>query len=179
MLILIFCALCAAAMIGSGIDVKNIDLCLAGSVCLILCFMGLRKTARAKRAAKAARNAAVPVAVMPVPSAPVAPSVPSAPSADGITIRQLIDANKAERPAVVTDDEPEQDIDEAFQGLDLDREISREQRKLEYLYSRKDRAEALNADCWERYEKTKAWRGLLWDIERAEDRIAYLERAKA
>lgn len=68
----------------------------------------------------------------------------------------------------------EEDEDEAIAALDL----AKEKKRLALLYDRRDKAEYLNntdPKAWERYQKTKTWRGLLYDIEAAERKIRLLE----
>ena len=76
-----------------------------------------------------------------------------------------------------------EDDDEGFRhilrGRSLDKAIADESRKLAALYRRKDRMQAVNAGDGGRYENTKAWRGLMWDIEDTESTIERLERALA
>lgn len=71
-------------------------------------------------------------------------------------------------------EEEEEDKDESLLALNLDRE----KRRLAALYDRRDKAEYLNNTspaAWARYQNTKTWRGLLYDIEAAERKIRLLE----
>jgi len=55
-----------------------------------------------------------------------------------------------------------------------------EERRLLALYRRKDKLEYINggtAQAWAKFQTTKTWRGLLWEIEDAEERLARLEKA--
>ena len=72
------------------------------------------------------------------------------------------------------DEWEEDDEDESLLALNLDRE----KRRLAALYDRRDKAEYLNNTspaAWARYQNTKTWRGLLYDIEAAERKIRLLE----
>lgn len=77
--------------------------------------------------------------------------------------------------------------DEAFAGIDRDKEAKRLARVLEGLYTRRDRmlytygcmdgvqGNAAKEAARARLEKTKAWRGLQFDIEYTEKRLALIE----
>lgn len=57
--------------------------------------------------------------------------------------------------------------------------LSRVNRLLLALYQRKDKLEYVNntsPEAWARFQKTKTWRGLLWDIQNAEDTLERIER---
>lgn len=57
--------------------------------------------------------------------------------------------------------------------------LSRVNRILLALYQRKDKLEYVNntsPEAWARFQKTKTWRGLLWDIQNAEDTLERIER---
>ena len=67
-------------------------------------------------------------------------------------------------------------------GENLDKAIARVQRQLLFLYRRKDKLTYINntsPEAWAKYQQTKTWRGLMWDIEQAEDTLDRLERAAA
>ena len=56
------------------------------------------------------------------------------------------------------------------------------ERRLAALYTRKEKAEYVNraderGEAWEKYTTTKAWRGLLWEIDYTEKQIELIERA--
>ena len=64
-------------------------------------------------------------------------------------------------------------------GRSIEKAIEDEERRLLALYRRKDKAEYVNgadAKTWEKYQNTKTYRGLLWEIDQAEDTIARLEQ---
>lgn len=88
------------------------------------------------------------------------------------------------------DDEPEDlfcdgsdDEDPAFCGLDREKEIKRLERVLEGMYTRRDRMlytygcmdRGATDEDWAKLEKTKAWRGLQFDIKYTEKRIEMLK----
>lgn len=63
-------------------------------------------------------------------------------------------------------------------GGNIDKAITILERRLSVLYDRKDKAEYLNkvdVATWEKYQKTKAWRGLMWEIERTEGILSRIE----
>ena len=80
-----------------------------------------------------------------------------------------------------------EDEDEAFAGIDRDKEAKRLARVLEGLYTRRDRmlyaygcmdgvqGNAAKEAARARLENTKAWRGLQFDIEYTEKRLALIE----
>ena len=83
------------------------------------------------------------------------------------------------------EEEGDEDVeDEAFchllHGRTLEKATADEERRLLALYRRKDKLEFINkstAEAWEKFQATKTWRGLLWEIEDAEERLARLEKA--
>ena len=84
------------------------------------------------------------------------------------------------------DEEEETAEDDCFsallRGRSIEKAIADEERRLLALYRRKDKMEFVSgADpkAWEKYQKTKTYRGLMWEIEQAEETIARLERARA
>lgn len=83
-------------------------------------------------------------------------------------------------------DREDEDIDEAFCGIDREKEIRRLERVLQGLYTRRDRmlytynvmdgcreTEAKRI-AREKLERTKAWRGLEFDIEYTEKRLSWI-----
>lgn len=100
-----------------------------------------------------------------------------------------VEAPKEEAPVeeVVEDSirelEDQEADDEAFAllpGGSPERAVVILRKRLAALYTRKEKVEFVNgADpkTWERYQQTKAWRGLLWDIEYAETQLELIERA--
>lgn len=98
-------------------------------------------------------------------------------------IANSIAANAAEdaEPDFPEDLGEEADEDEAFQNLNIETAIRQTEKRLAMLYNRKDKYEYINGETPEKLEafkKTKAWRGLEWDIKDAEERLARLERAR-
>lgn len=100
-----------------------------------------------------------------------------------------VEAPKEEAPVeeVVEDsirelEDPEPD-DEAYAllpGGSPERAVVILRKRLAALYTRKEKVEFVNgADpkTWAKYQQTKAWRGLLWDIEYAETQLELIERA--
>lgn len=100
-----------------------------------------------------------------------------------------VEAPKEEAPVeeVVEDsirelENPEPD-DEAYAllpGGSPERAVVILRKRLAALYTRKEKVEFVNgADpkTWAKYQQTKAWRGLLWDIEYAETQLELIERA--
>lgn len=82
------------------------------------------------------------------------------------------------------EDEPEDDdSDPAFCGLDREKEVKRLERVLEGMYTRRDRMlytygcmdRGASDEDWAKLEKTKAWRGLQFDIKYTEKRIEMLK----
>lgn len=73
-----------------------------------------------------------------------------------------------------TTEAPEEAQDEAIAALDL----GREEKRLAVLLDRKDKLEYLNRGAgWAKFETTKTWRGLLYDIEATERKIRLLKGA--
>lgn len=67
-----------------------------------------------------------------------------------------------------------------YPGGSPERAIEILERRLECLYERKDKAEYVNKvddATWKKYQTTKAWRGLIWEIERTEEKLEWLEEA--
>lgn len=62
------------------------------------------------------------------------------------------------------------DEDEAFSGIDKEKEAKRLRRVLEGLYNKRDKLEYMGAK-----KSTQRWRGLEYDIEAAERRLAFFE----
>lgn len=80
------------------------------------------------------------------------------------------------------EEDEEDDGEEAFSwmpGGSAEKAIAILERRLATLYERKERAEYINHiddASWERYTKTKAWRGILWDIDYTEEKLALIEK---
>jgi len=80
-------------------------------------------------------------------------------------------------------EDPGTEDDEAFcllPGGSPERAVVILRKRLAVLYTRKEKVEYVNgADpkTWAKYQQTKAWRGLLWDIEYAETQLELIERA--
>lgn len=62
------------------------------------------------------------------------------------------------------------DEDEAFSGIDREKEAKRLHRVLEGLYNKRDKLEYMGVK-----KSTQRWRGLEYDIEAAERRLAFFE----
>lgn len=77
------------------------------------------------------------------------------------------------------DDEDEMDSAYAWMpGGSAEKAIAILERRLATLYERKERAEYINHiddASWKKYTQTKAWRGLLWDIDYTEKKLALIE----
>ena len=72
------------------------------------------------------------------------------------------------------EEEEEEDEDEDFSRFSL----NQEERRLQVLLDRKDRAEFLyktSPEKWEQYQNGVTWRGLLYDIEATERKIRILK----
>lgn len=85
---------------------------------------------------------------------------------------------------LLDEEDDSEDEDEGFShllhGRTIEKATADEERRLLALYRRKDKLEYVNkrtAEEWDRFQQTKTWRGLLWDIEDAEERLARLEKA--
>ena len=101
-------------------------------------------------------------------------------------------AQKAETPEEAEAEEPEEEpeeleeeahspgaeAEEILHGRSLEKALKDEQRRLLALLARLDRVTYTSSrtpEEWERYQKTKAYRGLMWDIRQSEDLIISLE----
>lgn len=101
-------------------------------------------------------------------------------------IANCLSADAAEDAVLDIEDDPCEaiagsDEDEAFQNLNIETAIRQTEKRLAMLYNRKDKYEYINGETPEKLEafkKTKAWRGLEWDIKDAEERLARLEKAR-
>lgn len=96
-------------------------------------------------------------------------------------IANSIAANAEEDAEPDIPEDLSEEEDEAFQNLNIDTAIRQTEKRLAMLYNRKDKYEYINGETPEKLEafkKTKAWRGLEWDIKDAEERLARLERAR-
>ena len=67
--------------------------------------------------------------------------------------------------------------DEAFAGINFESAIRAAKNRLSVLYARKDKVLYVNADNLEKFKAGKQWRGLMWDIDQAEQWLNNLERA--
>ena len=73
---------------------------------------------------------------------------------------------------------PGAEAEEMLHGRSLEKALKDEQRRLLALLQRLDRVTYTSSrtpEEWERYQKTKAYRGLIWDIRQSEDLIISLE----
>lgn len=91
----------------------------------------------------------------------------------------------AEVPPADGDAEEAAEADDAFaillRGRTIEKATFDEEKRLLALYRRKDKLEAINstdAATWARFQQSKTWRGLLWDIEDAESTLARLDGMK-
>lgn len=71
----------------------------------------------------------------------------------------------------------EDDEDEAFESINFESAIRAAKNRLSVLYARKDKVLYVNADNLEKFKAGKQWRGLMWDIDQAEQWLNNLERA--
>ena len=71
-------------------------------------------------------------------------------------------------------------VDEAYIGIEINRAILTERRRLANLLRRKERMEAINNNgneqYWQYFINTKQWRYLMYDIAECENRLARFER---
>lgn len=112
-------------------------------------------------------EAAVPVAVLPEPCE----AEPDLPQVSFCFI------GDAELPPAVQDQE-EEDEEDPFEEEDR-KEAVRCAKRLQVLRDREDKMRFVHSTTpeeWERYQKTVAWRSLMWDIQDMERRLEYLER---
>lgn len=108
---------------------------------------------------------AVPVAVMPEPCE----AEPDLPPVSFCFI------GDAELPSASAPVEEEED---PFEEEDR-KEAARCAKRLQVLRDREDKMRFVHSTTpeeWERYQKTVAWRSLMWDIQDMERRLEYLER---
>lgn len=98
------------------------------------------------------------------------------------------DEGEEEAPALLEEaaDEaeeiPEEEEDDIFRaylhGRTWEKALSDEERRLFALYNRLEKVRYLNEEdpkAWKKYQKTKAYRGLMWDINEAEELVIKLE----
>lgn len=77
---------------------------------------------------------------------------------------------------------PEEEEDDIFRaylhGRTWEKALSDEERRLFALYNRLEKVRYLNEEdpeSWKKYQRTKAYRGLMWDINEAEELVIKLE----
>lgn len=152
-----------------------------------------REARRARRELEAARKelAAAVASASSAPSADDDEDEESAPSAPrmGLIARWKDEQRRMDEDAFCALDDDEEaedeetetretfeplpddaDEDEAFQGIDREKEAKRLRRVLEGLYNKRDKLEYMGVS-----KNTQRWRGLEYDIAAAERRLAFFE----
>ena len=91
---------------------------------------------------------------------------------------EALENTAPEAVELVEEGEEDRCFTDLLRGRTVSKAIADEERKLLALYRRKDKLEAINRGdptTWERFQKSKTWRGLLWDIEDTENTLKRLE----
>lgn len=125
--------------------------------------------------ARRARIAEAPEAPEPEEEAEALPILAPAPEAE-----EAQEAEPEEEPEEWEEEahSPGAEAEEMLHGRSLEKALKDEQRRLLALLNRLDRVTYTSSrtpEEWERYQKTKAYRGLMWDIRQSEDLIISLE----